>query len=322
MKDKKNWQLLLGIDTDPVSWVDRFRPFSFVWENTDPVFEGSLFYPEDNPIATVRYYPEEKRLEFYPNASQEDAVSSLFQHTSFLQLFENPVTSSLMSMLEKVAQTNELQEKLSLIRSLCYTTKLVLPFVDKPVKKQLSKQLRLLDKREKRLSTELELPSFFAKYGLEAYYDVKKQDKQKKKFEKAFSCVDWNGWLLLALESALVLGQFNVGKSYESNMKALVKAVHKVHSARDIKALRKVRKLVKRRAVIAVMASEALDKNMISLNETLDTWHYLIMLQDRLLSIDHPPMYVLHALVRVQQEIEVMLETYRSLTAQLWEEGR
>jgi hypothetical protein len=100
----------------------------------------------------------------------------------------------------------------------------------------------------------------------------------------------------------------------------LVKAVHKVHSARDVQAMHKVRRRVRSLLAVSEIASIKQDKRLYELEKILGKWHDLILLQDLLLKQKNPPIETLRVLVDLEKEVQLLVGEYRHLSSDYWEE--
>jgi CHAD domain-containing protein len=326
MKKNGDISIILCNVVKTLEWETAFDPFRFKWGETEPLFRGTLLR-ENVAIADVLLHPDEKRMEFYPLEGQHQGCLDLLALPSFQVLASNPVTayaSNQIRKMESLAVQLDQYEALHDFRVALRKLSTILPHLlsscSDSQQKELSKRVKKIARLSGKIRDTEVQQQLLVSYGLvpsfkEAAHQARKQD--------LVSLLDSS--LLVDVQCAVEASLYHCASLDPARLvrkqhKALLKAVHAVRSARDIKAMHRVRKQVKALRYLRELAQLEPDPKLTTLQDCLGSWHDMIMVQDQLqaqrkLSLDEK-----HALVALQRDIDERLAEYRTLITPFWEE--
>lgn len=326
MKKKGEISIILCSVVDEKGWETAFQPFRFIWAETDPLFHGFLMR-EETAIADVHFHPLEMRMEFYPLATQQKACLELLALPSFQALARNTVTVYAERQMQRMGDLiGQLQQYESLhdFRVALRKFRTILPHLlsssSDSEKKMLTKRLKKITRLSGEIRDREVMHKVFASYGLEFPLESETHLERVKALQDALD-QSLFARMAQATEASLYrCASLDPARLVTKQHKALVQAVHAVHSSRDIKAMHRVRKQVKALRYLRELALLDPDPLLSNLQDCLGVWHDLIMVQDELQARKELSLDEKQALVDLQRDIEERLSEYRTLTTPFWEE--
>lgn len=325
MKRDGEISILLCIVVDEQEWDTAFEPFRFKWTDTDPLFRGKLLR-EATAIADVLYQPVEKRMEFYPLEGQQQLCLDLLALPSFQALASNPVTTyatnqirKMESLIPQLDQHEALHDfRVALRKMRTILVHLVSSSSDSE-QRALAKKLKKITRLSGKIRDKEVMKQVFASYALTFSFAPEEHAKSIQALQ-ALPDQAMFSRLSQAIEASLYhCASLDPARLVRKQHEALVKAVHAVRSARDIKAMHRVRKQVKALRYVRELALLDPDPQLASLQDCLGAWHDLIMVQDQLQIQKGLSLEEKQALVDLQRDIDLRLAEYRALTTAFWE---
>ncbi len=320
------YYLLLESKKDPSSWEHLFSPYRIVRKEGPSAWEGTLFL-SNQEIGEVRYFPEELRLELFPLPLCEEHLAGLLAVPSFRALFQSPIirwAEIQLKVLQDTALLLDEERALHAFRVALCNLYHLFPLLGKTLVKNDRKQMKRLLKRliqeSGRVRDDQVLSHLLEEKELGEQKKLLKEEKHRSSLLKDIPSDLIPNLQDLLRESHFALAGYHPKVLVAKSHRRLVKAVHTVHSARDVKAMHKVRRRVRALIALRTMAGMQEDEQLNSLQKVLGRWHDLILLQDLLLKQKQPPLKVLHVLVDVELEVQHLVGEYRQLSSEYWEE--
>ncbi|MGE4454894.1 MAG: CHAD domain-containing protein [Sphaerochaeta sp.] len=320
------YYLLLEKKKDPSSWEQLFSPYRIIRKESPSAWEGKLLLAEQE-VGEVRYFSEELRLEVFPLSGCQEHVEGLLAVPAFRALFQSPIIRWAEKQLEVLKDTVlqiEEEKALHAFRLALCNLYHLFPLLGKTLVKEDRKQMKRLLKRliqdSGRLRDEQVLRYMLEERKIGEQSKLLKMEKHRATLLKDIPSDLIPNLQDLLRESHFALAGYHPKVLVAKSHRRLVKAVHTVHSARDVKAMHKVRRRVRALIALRTMAGMQEDEQLNSLQKVLGRWHDLILLQDLLLKQKQPPLKVLHVLVDVELEVQHLVGEYRQLSSEYWEE--
>ncbi len=326
MKDKNMKSILLEKESDPRTWDALFAPYRCTWEQDTPWYAGFLYGEQQLKIAKIVYYEAERRLEFYPLEGCKEAVFGFLQLPSCKELCISPATEYLETQVRLLGHPFAMDDPASFhqFRAVLSRIRDVLPFFTKGLDKQERQEYTAMIGtlvRRSGVVRDIDVSNELAHtYGLPLLWDETKRAKKLESCMKAFKPGLQEKLGFLLDETRYDLSGCNLKQLVSVEQKKLVKAVHRVHSARDIEAMHAVRRKVKVVRSYREMAGLGEDALLTELQKIMGDWHDMILFQDILLGYKDAPVEVRKTLVALEMKVKRLVGEYRVQSKQLWEE--
>ncbi|MGE4583416.1 MAG: CHAD domain-containing protein [Sphaerochaeta sp.] len=329
MSKSESIYLLVGKTLTLDDWAQAFLPFTIAWDHTELYEQGVLSDPQLDAVAILRYYPEEKRMELYPQQGKSECLEQVLQAKALRELVSGPVTifaRKQLALLQDQSQIlldmDRLHDWRVALRKILTILALLTRGMEKEERQRFTRSLCALFKQSGKLRDHQVLEGLYAQYGLASFFPVKKRNVLVRDLQSMLS-----GDMFVQLEevidaSALALSAFEPQRLVDVSFQAMVRAMHQVHSARDIKAMHSVRKRIKTLRHANELAGLGKREDLVQLQDALGAWHDRIMMQDRLQKCKKPPLVVKKALIELDLAIDALVQTYRQLSKTYWEEQR
>ena len=326
MNNNAPYYLLLETQSTPASWEQAFSPYRIAWKEGSSPLEGTLFLDEQ-AVGEVRYFPEELRLELFPLSDTQDQLEGLLAVPAFREMCNSPIIGwceRQVAILSENALTLGDRESLHAFRTALCNLRLMLPLMGKTLSKERRNDMKRLLKKLVKLAGKVRddqvLLQLLEKKGLTQEQKQLKVKKHLKALKKAYPSSFASDIQELLEENRFAFSGYHPKVLVAKAHRRLVKAVHTVHSARDVQAMHKVRRRVRSLLAVSEMASVKRDEKLYDLEKILGKWHDLILLQDLLLKQKKPPIESLRVLADLEKEIQHLVEEYRHLSSEYWEE--
>nr|WP_321299371.1 CHAD domain-containing protein [uncultured Sphaerochaeta sp.] len=326
MRSDAGITLLLRTGVDGLAWETAFEPFRFMWGETEPLYRGTLLQ-ENRAIADVLFHPVEKRMELYPLEGQLQLCLDLLALPSFQALASNPVSTyatnqirKMESLMPQLGHYEAMHDFRVALRKLRTILPHLLSSCSDSQQEKLSKRVKKIARLTGKIRDTEVQQQLLASYGVVVHSSGARQDMRK---HTLYALLD--STVLADMQHAVDVSLYHCASLDPARMAAkrygsLVKAVHAVRSARDIKAMHRVRKSVKALRYVRELAQIEQDPQLVALQDCLGSWHDMIMVQDQLQSQKKLSLDEKHSLVALQRDIDERLAEYRALTTPFWEE--
>ena len=326
MKQDCQYDLILARKPKKNEWETSFAPFRFIWEAATEVYAGELKNWEGGPIAHVRFYPLEKRLEIYPFKGSKQTVGTLFQVPAFREISSGPLTTYAQDQLVQMkANANNLSEEIALhdwrvaLRKFRTIFFVLSKEQDKDERKALASLLKRLGKLSSALRDDDVVCALCAKYNIPDMVGSKKA-KHGLDLQKAVELPYLDAFASLVADSTYSVATVAPKSLVAKQRKIFMRTLRKVHSANDIEQMHKVRKEAKQLRYLEEIAYGKAEEHLVDLQDCMGRWHDLIMFQDLLLEQKKHTAEQLMALASLEVEIGTLLDEFRSLSGPWWEE--
>nr|WP_319474778.1 CHAD domain-containing protein [uncultured Sphaerochaeta sp.] len=326
MNNKGPYYLLFETQSAPETWEHLFTPYRILWKQASIPLEGTLFLDEQ-PVGEVRYFPEELRLELFPLPGSQDQTEGLLAVSAFREMCNSPIIGwceKQVAVFSEHAANLEDMNSLHAFRTAICNLRLMVPLIcaglSKEKRKEIKQLLKRLVKYAGKVRDDQVLIQLLEEKGLEEEKKHLKMERHLSDLKEALPASFASDIRQLLEENRFAFSGYHPKVMVAKVHRRLVKAVHKVHSARDVKAMHKVRRRVRSLLAVSGMASVKQDKRLYELEKILGKWHDLILLQDLLLKQKKPPIEALRVLVDVEKEVQHLVGEYRHLSSEYWEE--
>ena len=326
MNNDGPYYLLFETQSAPETWEQLFSPYRILWKEASIPLEGTLLLDEQ-PVGEVRYFPEELRLELFPLPGTQEQMEGLLTVPAFRDMCNSPIIGwceKQVAIFSEHASDLEDIKSLHAFRTALCNLRLMVPLIgaglSKEKRKEIKRLLKRLVKYAGRVRDDHVLIQLLEEKGLEDEKKHLKLGKHLSALKEALPSSFASDIRQLLEENRFALSGYHPKVMVAKAHRRLVKAVHKVHSARDVQAMHKVRRRVRSLLAVSEIASIKQDKRLYELEKILGKWHDLILLQDLLLKQKNPPIETLRVLVDLEKEVQLLVGEYRHLSSDYWEE--
>ncbi len=320
------YYLLLEKPVAAQAWENEFLPYRIQFKENAAILEGKVFH-DQTEIAEARLFTEDLRLELFPVSEDLGLLDGLLVLPAFAKICNSPITAWALRQTKHLAT---LQDKIDDVQNLkdwretlCKLYVMYSLFAKAVPKEDREGQMSLMKKMLKSAGNyqdAMVLDKLLEEHGFSSLQVQLKTAKYQKKLQSVLSPTFVTGFNTLLEESRYAISGYHPNVLVAKAHRKLVKSVHKVHSARDVQALSKVCKRVKTLISISELAKLPKNKTLISLDQSLDRWHDLILFQDFLIKQKKPSKEILQVLVDLELEVRQVIGDYRHLSSEYWEE--
>ncbi len=326
MNNTGPYYLLFETQSAPATWEQAFSPYRIAWMEASIPLEGTLFLNKQ-PVGEVRYFPEELRLELFPLSETQAQLEGLLTVPAFREMCNSPIIGwcekQVAILSEHIANLEDMKSMQAFRTALC-NLYMIVPRIGKTLSKERQKDLKRLLKKlvnyAGKVRDDQVLFQLLDERGLAQEQKRLKFKKHLVKLKDTLSASFVSDLQELLEQNRFAFSGYHPKVLVAKAHRKLVKAVHKVHSERDVQAMHKVLRWVRSLLAVSEMASVKQDKQLYSLEKILGRWHDLILLQDLLLKQKKAPIESLRILVDLEKEVKHLAGEYRQVSSEYWEE--
>ncbi|MDC7244663.1 MAG: hypothetical protein PQJ47_01955 [Sphaerochaetaceae bacterium] len=314
---------------DEKEWENAFSPFSVVWDNfsgeAEHTCSGSLLDETSAPVADAHLDKTGKILKLDVHEGHQQQAEQFLSVQAFQDCCMGEASRFALSrikMLESAVSDIETVEQIKNFRDAVGAIRTLLPLMTigsgKKKRSEWKKRLKKIEKVSSDILDAYALEALYKEYNLEPTGNKTIEENTsilKEEIDGHFY-EDLRG---LVYGSTFSIAQLSADTLVRKQQNKFCESLHMVHSANDISAIHHVLKETARLIYLQQMAKHEASSQYLEVHSCLRRWHTLVLFQDLILSSDSPSTKQLQAVVKVDLEIEQLLERFRKTSAEEWE---